>query len=183
MELGRRLIPDDYEFLTEERMNKWSLEEIEEQIYNAMITYYDQKIADSKELGLDFSEVERVILLRVVDTMWMDHIDQMDFLRRGIGLKAYGNQDPVIAYKKEGFEMFDHMIERIQEDTVAMLMRVNVERAPQREEQKVQLVQSGGSEGAKAPKAEQATSDKVGRNDLCPCGSGLKYKNCCGKNN
>jgi len=178
-ELGRKLIPDDYEFLTEERMNKWSLEEIKEQIYLAMMAYYDQKIADAKEVGLDFAEVERVILLRVVDNKWMDHIDQMDFLKRGISLKAYGNQDPVIAYKKEGFEMFDNMINRIHEETVAMLMRVNIEKAPQREERKIQMVTNAGGS---APKAEQATSDKIGRNDQCPCGSGLKYKQCCGKN-
>ena len=112
----------------------------------------------------------------------MDHIDQMDILRKEIGLKAYGNQDPVIAYKKDGFEMFEHMNANIQSDTVSMLMHVNIEKAPEREERKVELVMSGGSENAKAPKATQAVSNKVGRNDPCPCGSGKKYKNCCGKN-
>lgn len=181
-EIERKLLPGDPEFLSEDRLNKWTLDEIKEQIFTAMMTYYDEKIAAAKEIGLDFSEVERVLLLRAVDFRWMDHIDQMDILRKEIGLKAYGNQDPVIAYKKDGFEMFEHMNANIQSDTVSMLMHVNIEKAPEREERKVELVMSGGSENAKAPKATQAVSNKVGRNDPCPCGSGKKYKNCCGKN-
>ena len=179
-EIERKLIPGDTTFLTEDRMEKWALEEIKEQIYTAMQTYYTQKITDAQELGVDFEEVERVILLKVVDRQWMDHIDAMDALRRGIGLKAYGNQDPVIAYKQEGFAMFDDMINRIHEDTVALLMRVNVERAPKREGQNLDLVvSSGGSKQAKAPKVNQNENKNVGRNDPCPCGSGKKYKNCC----
>ena len=181
-EIERKLLPGDPEFLSEDRLNKWTLDEIKEQIFTAMMAYYDEKIAAAKEIGLDFSEVERVLLLRAVDFRWMDHIDQMDILRKEIGLKAYGNQDPVIAYKKDGFEMFEHMNANIQSDTVSMLMHVNIEKAPEREERKVELVMSGGSENAKAPKATQAVSNKVGRSDPCPCGSGKKYKNCCGKN-
>lgn len=181
-EIERKLLPGDPEFLSEDRLNKWTLDEIKEQIFTAMMAYYDEKISAAKEIGLDFSEVERVLLLRAVDFRWMDHIDQMDILRKEIGLKAYGNQDPVIAYKKDGFEMFEHMNANIQSDTVSMLMHVNIEKAPEREERKVELVMSGGSENAKAPKATQAVSNKVGRNDPCPCGSGKKYKNCCGKN-
>ena len=181
-EIERKLLPGDPEFLTRDRLEKWTLSEIKDQIYNAMMAYYDAKIDSAKQLGLDFSEVERVILLRAVDFRWMDHIDQMDFLRRGIGLKAYGNQDPVIAYKKEGFDLFERMNANIQSDTVSMLMHANIEKAPSREEKKVDLVMSGGSEGAKSPRQAQAVSKKIGRNDPCPCGSGKKYKNCCGKN-
>ena len=181
-EIERKLLPGDPEFLTRDRLEKWTLSEIKDQIYNAMMAYYDAKIDSAKQLGLDFSEVERVILLRAVDFRWMDHIDQMDFLRRGIGLKAYGNQDPVIAYKKEGFDLFERMNANIQSDTVSMLMHVNIEKAPSREEKKVDLVMSGGSEGAKSPRQAQAVSKKIGRNDPCPCGSGKKYKKCCGKN-
>ena len=181
-EIERKLLPGDPEFLTRDRLEKWTLSEIKDQIYNAMMAYYDAKTDSAKQLGLDFSEVERVILLRAVDFRWMDHIDQMDFLRRGIGLKAYGNQDPVIAYKKEGFDLFERMNANIQSDTVSMLMHVNIEKAPSREEKKVDLVMSGGSEGAKSPRQAQAVSKKIGRNDPCPCGSGKKYKNCCGKN-
>ena len=181
-EIERKLLPGDPEFLTRDRLEKWTLSEIKDQIYNAMMAYYDAKIDSAKQLGLDFSEVERVILLRAVDFRWMDHIGQMDFSRRGIGLKAYGNQDPVIAYKKEGFDLFERMNANIQSDTVSMLMHVNIEKAPSREEKKVDLVMSGGSEGAKSPRQAQAVSKKIGRNDPCPCGSGKKYKNCCGKN-
>ena len=181
-EIERKLLPGDPEFLTRDRLEKWTLSEIKDQIYNAMMAYYDAKIDSAKQLGLDFSEVERVILLRAVDFRWMDHSDQMDFMRRGIGLKAYGNQDPVIAYKKEGFDLFERMNANIQSDTVSMLMHVNIEKAPSREEKKVDLVMSGGSEGAKSPRQAQAVSKKIGRNDPCPCGSGKKYKNCCGKN-
>ncbi len=179
-EIERKLIPGDTTFLTEDRMEKWALEEIKEQVYTAMQTYYTQKTDNAKELGVDFEEIERVILLKVVDKQWMDHIDAMDALRRGIGLKAYGQQDPVIAYKQEGFAMFDDMIDRIHEETVALLMRVNVERAPKREGQNLDLVvSSGGSKQAKAPKANRSENKDVGRNDPCPCGSGKKYKNCC----
>ena len=179
-EIERKLIPGDTTFLTPERMENWVLDEIKEQIYTAMQTYYVQKVDNAKELGVDFEEIERVILLKVVDKQWMDHIDAMDALRRGIGLKAYGQQDPVIAYKQEGFAMFDDMIDRIQEETVALLMRVNVERAPKREGQNLDLVvSSGGSKQAKAPKVNTNDNKNVGRNDACPCGSGKKYKNCC----
>lgn len=141
---------------------------------------YNEKIEQAKAVGLDFEEVERVILLKVVDARWMDHIDAMDALRRGIGLKAYGQQDPVIAYKKEGFEMFDRMVGRIQEETVALMMRVNIEHAPKREEQKLELVASSGDSQTRTANVPVKKENRtVGRNDLCPCGSGKKYKNCC----
>ncbi|MGN1094729.1 MAG: preprotein translocase subunit SecA, partial [Candidatus Neoclostridium sp.] len=171
-EIERKLLPDEPEFLTEQRLNKWSLEEVGENVENAMLARYNAKIEDAKQIGLDFSEVERALLLRAVDFRWMDHIDEMDQLRKDIGLQAYGNHDPVIAYKQQGFEMFEQMNNNIQTDTVTMLMHVNIEKAPEREERKVEMVMSGGSEAAKAPKTEQAVSNKVGRNDPCPCGSG-----------
>ena len=180
-EIERKLIPGDTEFLTEERLEKWTIEEVEENLLLAVKEAYMEKFNAAKEQGLDFEEVERVILLRVVDNKWMDHIDAMDVLKRGIGLKAYGNEDPVVAYKKEGFEMFDNMVERIQEETVGMLVRVNVQKAPQQEERKVEMVAVGSDGVVSKPATAQAKSDKVGRNDLCPCGSGKKYKSCCGK--
>ena len=180
-EIERKLIPGDPAFLTEDRLKNWALEEIKEQIYGGMMTYYNQKIDMAKELGVDFDEIERVILLRVVDNKWMDHIDAMDALRRGIGLKAYGQQDPVIAYKREGFEMFDDMIDRIQEETVALMMRVNIEKAPQREEAKIEILStSAGGETSRTNRTVVNDKSKdAGRNDPCPCGSGKKYKNCC----
>ncbi len=130
-DIERKFMPGVAEFVTEDMAEKLSIEEIEDKVYDAVNAFYAKKCDEAKELGIDFEEIERVILLRVVDNKWMDHIDAMDMLRHGIGLKAYGNEDPVIAYKKEGFEMFDDMVSRIQEETVTLLMHVNIERAPQ----------------------------------------------------
>ncbi len=180
-EIERKLLPGDTKFLSDDRLSKWALEEIKEQIYEAMMLYYNEKIENAKSLGVDFEEIERVILLKVVDNKWMDHIDAMDSLRRGIGLQAYGQRDPVVAYKQEGFEMFDDMIARIQEETVALLMRVNVEQAPKREGQNLELVvTSNGDRQTRQAKQPSVNANKnIGRNDPCPCGSGKKYKNCC----
>ena len=182
-EIERKLIPGDPAFLTEERLKNWALPEIKEQVYGGMMTYYNQKIDMAKEAGIDFSEIERVIMLKVVDAKWMDHIDAMDALRRGIGLKAYGQQDPVIAYKREGFEMFEDMTDRIREETVMLMMRVNIEKAPTREESKVEIVSmSAGGQTERVAKKPDVAEKKPGRNEPCPCGSGKKYKNCCGRN-
>ncbi|HEY8444231.1 MAG TPA: preprotein translocase subunit SecA [Clostridia bacterium] len=190
-DIERYLLPQEKEFLTEERLSQWDVDDIIENLFNEMMTRYDQKRKQAEELGINFDEVERVVLLKVVDSQWMEHIDAMDVLRRGIGLRAYGQQDPVIAYKKEGFEMFDEMVERIKEQTVQFLMRISIEQAPIRRERQAvetQATRGGGvasqqQRGSQQPKAPQpAVSQKVaGRNDPCPCGSGKKYKNCCGR--
>ncbi|MBQ6699160.1 MAG: preprotein translocase subunit SecA [Oscillospiraceae bacterium] len=122
-------------------------------------------------------ELERVALLRNVDLKWMDHIDAMSDLKQGIYLRSYAQHDPVVEYRIEGFDMFDQMIEAIREDTVKMLMTVRVKAAPQREQVAVPVESSGdGSVSATVVKKK-----KVGRNDPCPCGSGKKYKHCCGR--
>ncbi|MBQ7224754.1 MAG: preprotein translocase subunit SecA [Clostridia bacterium] len=181
-EIERKLLPDDSDFLTQERMETWALEEIKEQLYTAVKTYYDEKIAEADKLReetgapIDFTEIERVIMLRVIDSKWMDHIDSMDQLKKGIVLKAYGNQDPVIAYKKAGYDMFEEMTAKMQEETVSLLMHVNIEHAPKREAQKVEMVTNRGQVVQEVQATEKKT---VGRNDPCPCGSGKKYKNCC----
>ena len=122
-------------------------------------------------------ELERVALLRNVDLKWMDHIDAMSDLKQGIYLRSYAQHDPVVEYRIEGFDMFDQMIDAIREDTVKMLMTVRIKAAPQREQVAVPVEASGdGSVSATVTKKK-----KVGRNDPCPCGSGKKYKHCCGK--
>ncbi len=123
-------------------------------------------------------EVERVVLLRNVDLKWMDHIDAMDELRKGMYLRSYGQHDPVVEYRVEGFEMFDQMVNAIKEDTAKMVLtvKVNKEKAPEREQ--VAKPVEPQSEEKKQPVKAHA---KVGRNDPCPCGSGLKYKKCCGR--
>ena len=127
-----------------------------------------------------FREIERVVLLQVVDQKWMDHIDAMDQLRTGIGLRAVGQVDPVRAYAQEGFDMFEEMNESIKEDTVKMLFHIyNPEKV-----QRVRVakeVETVDPDSGKQKPYERKTK-KIGRNDPCPCGSGKKYKNCCGKN-
>jgi len=121
-------------------------------------------------------EVERVVLLRVVDQKWMDHIDAMDQLRQGIGLRAYGQRDPVVEYKVEGFDMFEEMIRNIQEETIAMLYRIRIsENVPKREKVAEPIEATHGH----VEKKPVVKGQKVGRNDPCPCGSGKKYKKCC----
>ena len=143
-----------------------------------------------KDGGLDIREFERVALLRSVDTRWMDHIDAMDQLRDGIGLRAYAQRDPIVEYKLEGFEMFDEMIRLIQEDTTRRLYFTVLNRQATERKQVAQPTQESHGEGprhisgggAPASKTPVHAEKKVGRNDPCPCGSGKKYKNCCGKN-
>ena len=136
--------------------------------------------AKEAEFGEEkFREIERVILLQVVDRKWMDHIDSMDQLRQGIGLRAYGQQDPVMAYQKEGFDMFDEMTQSIWEDTVGFLYHVEnpdkVQRKRVAEPTSTNMNGQGGNNQTVINKEK-----KVGRNDPCPCGSGKKYKKCCG---
>ena len=127
-------------------------------------------------------EIERVIILRVVDTKWMDHIDDMDHLKQGIGLRAYKQQDPIQAYQMEGSAMFDEMINNIKIDTVRYLFHVKVEaEKPQRERVAKETGASHGGDSQEIKKIPVKKEPKVGRNDLCPCGSGKKYKSCCGR--
>ncbi|MGE9951479.1 preprotein translocase subunit SecA [Clostridium perfringens] len=127
-------------------------------------------------------EIERVIILRVVDTKWMDHIDDMDHLKQGIGLRAYKQQDPIQAYQMEGSAMFDEMINNIKIDTVRYLFHVKVEaEKPQRERVAQETGAIHGGDSQEVKKKPVKKEPKVGRNDLCPCGSGKKYKSCCGR--
>lgn len=146
---------------------------------------YVERCLEIKEKELDqqkvdMREVERVVLLRSVDTHWMDHIDAMDQLRQGIGLRAYAQKDPINAYTQEGFEMFDAMVAAIREEAVRNLLRVTVRRAPVERKQVAKPVDTVAAEGNQPVRLKR--EDKIGRNDPCPCGSGKKYKNCCGKN-
>ncbi|MFL0197686.1 preprotein translocase subunit SecA [Clostridium sp. WILCCON 0269] len=141
-----------------------------------------QKIYEQKEIEFtpeQMREIERVILLRVVDTRWMDHIDDMEHLKRAIGLRAYRQQEPAQAYQFEGSEMFEEMIYNIKLDTIKYLLHVQIEKAPERERVIKNVITNQGEDSArKKPVKKEKT---VGRNDLCPCGSGKKYKNCCGR--
>ena len=166
-----------------EELTKMSNEEIVEKLYNIATNIYEQKV---EEFGSEkMREIERVILLRSVDSKWMDHIDNMDHLKQGIGLRAFKQQDPVQAYQMEGSEMFEDMIQNIKLDTVKYIFHVQVEReAPKRERVVQEMSASHASaSGEEEPKKKEPIrkAPTVGRNELCPCGSGKKYKNCCGR--
>jgi preprotein translocase subunit SecA len=132
--------------------------------------------------GLDMREFERVAMLRAVDARWMDHIDAMDQLRDGIGLRAYGQRNPIVEYKLEGYEMFDEMIRLIQEDTTRRLYFTVINKQATERKQVATPVAAVHAGSGEPPQKHPAHAEKkVGRNDPCPCGSGKKYKNCCGK--
>ncbi|MDE6617575.1 MAG: SEC-C domain-containing protein, partial [Clostridiales bacterium] len=181
-DIERKFLPEVKEFFDEDKLKNYTLDELKDMLYDSVAATYQAKIDEATAHNVNFEEIERYVMLRVVDQKWMDHIDNMDALRGGIGLKAYGHQDPVIAYQQEGFEMFDEMINNIHEDVIVMLMHANVEYPPEPPKQETVLVENHGDgerhvqDTVVTPKTKQ-----VGRNDPCPCGSGKKYKNCCGK--
>ena len=182
---------------SEEELQNLDEEKLKEDVRKIFDELYREK---EQEIGTEqMREVERMILLRVVDNRWMDHIDAMEQLKNGIGLRALGQQDPAVAYAKEGFDMFDEMISDIREETVKYCFNVTLETKTERHKvvksenaskEEFSGEQSGiGNMAGEAPSEEKTPKrepvkrkePKIGRNDPCPCGSGLKYKNCCGK--
>jgi preprotein translocase subunit SecA len=143
-------------------------------------------VYDQREAAIgsnEFRQLERVVMLQTVDNLWKDHLHSMDHLKEGIGLRGYAQQNPLIVYKKEGFEMFQDMISRIKEETLGILFRIQIagSQKPEtwRQPRPQQLVFSGGGEPEKQKPVKRAVK-KTGRNAPCPCGSGKKYKKCCG---
>ena len=124
-------------------------------------------------------EVERIILLRVVDQKWMDHIDNMEQLRQGINLRAYAQHDPVVEYKFEAMDMFEEMIDSIKEDTVKYLFHVVPQNKIERQQVAKPVAENHGSDDGTVKKQPVRRKVEIGRNDPCPCGSGTKYKHCC----
>ncbi|MDE6234090.1 MAG: SEC-C domain-containing protein [Lachnospiraceae bacterium] len=164
--------------LTEEQRSKMKKDELKHNLKEAAVKLYEAKEAEFPEPEA-VRELERVILLKVIDRKWMDHIDDMDQLRQGIGLQAYGQRDPLVEYKMAGFEMFDAMTESIQEETVKLLLHVKVEQKVEREQ--VAKVTGTNKDETSVKEPKKRSSQKVYPNDPCPCGSGKKYKQCCGK--
>ena len=161
-----------------EELKELNTQELSDKIYEIAHDIYREK---EEIIGSDrMREVERIILLQCVDNHWIDHIDAMDQLRQGIGLRALGQQDPVIAYKMEGFDMFDDMVKHIQEDTVRYLFNITIEQQP-KERQSIVDVDTLSSPSDLADKSPMVKERTVGRNEPCPCGSGKKFKHCCGK--
>ncbi len=149
-------------------------------IESSMQAYEEKEAACGAE---EFRDLERMVVLQVVDNLWKEHLLAMDHLKEGIGLRGYGQQDPLVVYKKEGFDMFMDMIERVKEDTVRFLFRIQIARpseiAAREKASQKKLSYSHGGEGANQP--VRRAQKKVGRNQPCPCGSGKKYKKCCGR--
>lgn len=156
---------------------KENLGKLGEQLYEMK----EKEIEQGQEEGEErMRELERVVMLRVIDQKWMDHIDDMDRMRQGIGLHAYAQRDPLIEYKFAAYDMFEEMSQHIQEDTLKMLYRVRIQTEVKREEVQKPMFTNKDDSAVKQPK--KRSEAKVGRNDPCPCGSGKKYKQCCGRN-
>lgn len=178
-ELEKRLLAPETNFVTVEKLHKYSKGELVKMIADLVKERYEAKIVEDEKLGVKFDDVERTIMLRIIDRKWIDHIDDMDNLRMGIGLRGYGNQNPITIYQQEGFDMFEQMGISMRKDIVDALMAVKIQvvgQTPQMPARKpVTTIK---------PKATKVNSanETIGRNSPCPCGSGKKYKNCCGKN-
>ena len=165
--------------VTVEELADLSNEQIKNKLTETIMNIYKGKEFEFGEEQL--REIERVVLLRVVDQKWMDHIDNMDHLKQGMGLRAYKQQDPIQAYQMEGSAMFEEMIEGIKTETVKFLFHVRVERPIEREQVAKETSASHGQDDNSLKKEPIKNDHKFGRNDLCSCGSGKKYKNCCGR--
>ncbi len=161
-----------------DRVDKKTKNGLKHQLKEEAVKLYESKEAEFPEPE-NIREIERVILLKVIDRKWMNHIDDMDQLRQGVGLQAYGQRDPLVEYKMNGYEMFDAMTSNIKEDTVRLLLHVQVEQKVEREEVAKVTGTNKDDSVQKGPVKKEA---KVYPNDPCPCGSGKKYKQCCGRN-
>lgn len=169
-------------FLKEEKLQEMSRDELETFLHKVAVDYYNAR--EENNTVPIMRELENLVMLKVVDSHWMEHLDAMDALREGIGLRAYGQRDPLVEYKFEAYEMFEAMKEAIVDDVVRYMYRVNVVTQPVVEDHLSEASTNnpnvdGSTETPKEPVRNDST---VGRNDPCPCGSGKKYKNCCGKN-
>ena len=164
--------------ITREDIKGMRKNQVKQKLKEEAVKLYEEKEAEFPEAE-QLRELERVILLKVIDQKWMDHIDDMDQLRQGIGLQAYGQRDPKVEYKLQAYEMFDSMIAAIQETTLRLLYHVRLEQKVEREQ--VAQVTGTNKDESGPRKPVQKTEKKIYPNDPCPCGSGKKYKQCCGR--
>ena len=163
--------------LTQERVAGLKKNSLKQKLKEEAVKLYEEKEAEFPDAQA-IRELERVVLLKVIDRKWMDHIDDMEQLKQGIGLQAFGQRDPLIEYRLSGYDMFDEMTGAISEDTVKLLMHVRVEQKVERE-QVAKVTGTNKDESVKGP--VKRAEGKVYPNDPCPCGSGKKYKQCCGR--
>jgi len=196
-DLEKGLFEKGSNYVDEKFIEDCDVAEVEEKLLKLLDKRYKGKMDEAKEQGIDFEKVERMVLLRVVDANWMNHIDDMQIMKNEIFARGFGNQDPVLAYKVDGLDMFENMIDKIRETTVLVLLNSNFQvqtqepvKRPTFTPVKHKDVFAEKEEEKKEEKKEKPfvqktvinETKKVGRNDPCPCGSGKKYKNCCGKN-
>ncbi|MGN0495099.1 MAG: preprotein translocase subunit SecA [Lachnospiraceae bacterium] len=173
------VIPIEPVSLTEDELNDMRVSDLIQQVKEKANRLYEEKETEFPEIEM-IREAERVILLKVIDRKWMDHIDDMDQMRQSIGLRAYGQRDPLVEYKFAGFDMFEEMTASIRRETVKALMHLRVEQKVEREE--VAKVTGTNKDDSSVKEPIRRKKAKIGRNEPCPCGSGLKYKQCCGRN-
>ena len=195
-----RILPEDWDFkgmsdavfkqfnyrlkpFDKDLLDGLNQEGLAQEIYDQAMAFYADR---EKMIGHDtMRHLERIVMLQTVDNLWKDHLLSMDHLKEGIGLRGYAQQDPLIVYKKEGFEMFQDLIERIKQETLAILFRIQLAEPQSLQEmqraQDQELVYSGGESAPAKKQPKRREEKKIGRNDPCPCGSGKKYKKCCGR--
>ncbi len=184
-ELEKRLLEPGTNYATLEKISDFTTDEIKDEIYQTAVERYENRKAAYEKQGIKFDVVERDVLLRILDKKWIDHIDDMDNLRTGIGLRGYGNKNPITVYQTEGFELFDYMIRSMRRDVANFMMGINIQIgvSPQdvvkMRRAKMANIKTNNA-GGSTPVPEKKKKE-IGRNDPCPCGSGKKYKNCCGR--
>ncbi|MDD4685948.1 MAG: preprotein translocase subunit SecA [Clostridia bacterium] len=177
--LEDKLFPKGTNLITQEFVDDCDVKDVIDKILNVIYTKYEEREVEAERYNLNIKDMEKHILLTMVDDLWMTHIDQMNVLKNEIGLRQYGNQDPIVAYKNEGFDLFDKMVELICENTCSFVLNFQIKiepRTPSYTQQytPINVVEGGEKEPVKSTKV-------VGRNSPCSCGSGKKFKNCCGK--
>ena len=195
-ELENGLIPKDSNIINDDFIEGCDSQDILEKVEDLVLKRYKEREEEVNSYGIDFEDLERNVLLRMVDVNWMSQIEDMQIMKDEILSRQFGQQDPVLAYKKEGFEMFDNMIDKIKESTCKVLLNAEIRQRPQESAPKPVKIVFTGKELTPEEKAKEAekkkklqvqktvynNKPKAGRNDLCPCGSGKKYKNCCWDN-
>jgi len=185
-ELEKRLLEPETNFITLEIVSDYTSEEIADAINKRAVARYELRKAEYEKEGVNFEAVERDVLLRILDRKWIDHIDDMDNLRTGIGLRGYGNKNPIQVYQAEGFDMFDNMISSVRRDVANFMLGIKIkigispEQLVRMRQAKLASLRANGGDGS-APQPKKNQEKQIGRNDPCPCGSGKKYKQCCGK--
>ncbi len=172
--LESKMVPAGSNVITPKLASSYDVYKLKKAVLDVAVKEYESKVEFMKQTDFDPSDLERVVLLKTVDSKWMEHIDSMDALRRGIGLRGYGQRDPVLSYRQEGWDMFDDMVSRIHLETATILLGLKITVGEDGEKTKLS--------NQIATASKKIDTKKQGRNDLCACGSGLKYKNCCGKN-